>query len=481
MEYEKISNNEYDIQPEKNRQIFSNFNDNKNNISEIPNEKINIQIYQDLIINKYTIIILIIFFILFFLLLYFQQNNNNISNISTILTPSNKALELESNYTQIIPKNADIYKQEKFLSRKRAYKKAFNFLSNNTKGILTKEIPKQPIFNPIASAIIPVYNSKQYITKAIRSIQNQNIMNIEIILINDFSSDDTLSLISEFQKEDQRIKIINNKKNKGILYSRCIGTLSAEGKYIFPLDNDDMFLDEDVFSTITNIAEKGFFDIVEFKGIYSKKGNSNDILKNKIGDTKYSHHPLNLVLYQPQLGNYHIWSGKNSISSYHLESVYLWAKCIRTEIYKKAINKLGEEKYNRFILRYEDIIMNYALFNIARSYKFVGKYGVLYIYRKSSASRKVTRFESDRYHIYYLDTMIDFVQDTISNKIILVNLLMFLLNRSSLKNTFLKDKNIKKLFINCLDKIMKMDKISAEFKNKIKQKSSSLKYIDYKF
>ena len=479
MEYEKISNNEYDIQPEKNRQIFSNFNDNKNNISEIPNEKINIQIYQDLIINKYTIIILIIFFILFFLLLlYFQQNNNN---ISTILTPSNKALELESNYTQIIPKNADIYKQEKFLSRKRAYKKAFNFLSNNTKGILTKEIPKQPIFNPIASAIIPVYNSKQYITKAIRSIQNQNIMNIEIILINDFSTDDTLSLISEFQKEDQRIKIINNKKNKGILYSRCIGTLSAEGKYIFPLDNDDMFLDEDVFSTITNIAEKGFFDIVEFKGIYSKKGNSNDILKNKIGDTKYSHHPLNLVLYQPQLGNYHIWSGKNSISSYHLESVYLWAKCIRTEIYKKAINKLGEEKYNRFILRYEDIIMNYALFNIARSYKFVGKYGVLYIYRKSSASRKVTRFESDRYHIYYLDTMIDFVQDTISNKIILVNLLMFLLNRSSLKNTFLKDKNIKKLFINCLDKIMKMDKISAEFKNKIRQKGSSLKYLDYKF
>ena len=264
MEYEKIPNNEYDTQPEKNRQIFSNLNDNKNYISEIPNEKINIQIYQDPIINKYTIIILIIFFILFFLLLYFQQNNNNISNISTILTPSNKALESESNYTQIIPKNFDIYKQEKFLSRKKSFKKALNFLSNSIKGILTKEIPKQKIFNPIASAIIPVYNSKQYITKAIRSIQNQNIMNIEIILINEFSTDDTLSLISEFQKEEQRIRIINNKKNKGILYSRCIGALSAEGKYIFPLDNDDMFLDEDVFSTITNIAEKGFFDIVEF-------------------------------------------------------------------------------------------------------------------------------------------------------------------------------------------------------------------------
>ena len=73
MEYEKIPNNEYDNQQEKNRQIFSNLNDNKNNISEIPNEKINIQIYQDLIINKYTIIILIIFFILFFFYYIFNK------------------------------------------------------------------------------------------------------------------------------------------------------------------------------------------------------------------------------------------------------------------------------------------------------------------------------------------------------------------------------------------------------------------------
>ena len=53
----------------------------------------------------------------------------------------------------------------------------------------------------------------------------------------------------------------------GTLYSRSVGALSAKGKYIFPLDSDDMFLDEDVFQTITSIAEKGYFDIVEFKGI----------------------------------------------------------------------------------------------------------------------------------------------------------------------------------------------------------------------
>ena len=79
---------------------------------------------------------------------------------------------------------------------------------------------------------------------------------LEIILVNDFSSDNTLSIIEEIKKEDSRIKIINNKKNMGTLFSRSIGVLSAKGKYIFHLDSDDMYLDEDIFSTITNIANR---------------------------------------------------------------------------------------------------------------------------------------------------------------------------------------------------------------------------------
>ena len=53
----------------------------------------------------------------------------------------------------------------------------------------------------------------------------------------------------------------------GILYSRSIGALSAKGDYIFPIDNDDLFLDKDVFSIVSNVAIRGNFDIVEFKGI----------------------------------------------------------------------------------------------------------------------------------------------------------------------------------------------------------------------
>ena len=262
------------------------------------------------------------------------------------------------------------------------------------------------------------------------------------------------------QKEDPRIKIIVNQKNMGTLYSRSVGALSAKGKYIFPLDSDDMFLDEDVFQTITSIAEKGYFDIVEFKGIASRKGNK-DIFKNKISDTNWSRHPYNLVLYQPALGNYPLWPGK-TIHSLHLETVYLWAKCIRTDIYQKTINKFGKEKYSRHLTRYEDILMTYALFQTARSYKFVGKYGIFYIYRPESVTKNKIKVETDIYNIYYLDIMIDFVQDRVENKKLLVHLILHLFNRKSFKKALNTSLDLYNLFISSLDKVLKMSKISEK-------------------
>ena len=76
----------------------------------------------------------------------------------------------------------------------------------------------------------------------------------EIILINDNSIDGSLNIIQSLQKEDKRIKILNNKKNMGTLYSRSIGALNAKGEFIFPLDNDDLFFNEDLFKSIYNIA-----------------------------------------------------------------------------------------------------------------------------------------------------------------------------------------------------------------------------------
>ena len=275
-----------------------------------------------------------------------EQKNNLTEQKNKLLEEKNKLIELknklveektqlimeknESNFEQEelteekIPLPQDVYKIEIFNSRKKSFKKAKSFLKACINEEITQKINSTFNETPIATAVIPVYNSKSRISKAIKSIQNQNIINIEIILVNDKSTDGTLSFIKEIQKNDSRIKIIENKKNMGIIYSRCIGTLSAKGKYIFPLDNDDMFLDADVFQTITSIAEKGNFDIVEFKGIESKIRNK-DILNNKIRDTSWCGHPLNLVLYQPQLGCYQTWP-TDSLTKYRVESMYLHSR-----------------------------------------------------------------------------------------------------------------------------------------------------------
>ena len=145
---------------------------------------------------------------------------------------------------------------------------------------------------------------------AVKSIQNQNMLDIEIILVNDFSTDNTSFSLEKLEKEDPRIKVIKNKKNMGILYSRSIGALSAKGKYIFSLDNDDMFLDKDVFKTISDRAGKGNFGIIEFRPIFILKSKEPFFKRRRI-DRNLNPYGDNLVLFQPKLGAFPLQKGQS--------------------------------------------------------------------------------------------------------------------------------------------------------------------------
>ena len=73
---------------------------------------------------------------------------------------------------------------------------------------------------------------------------------IEIILIDDCSKDDSISIIEKYMKEDPRIKLIKNRNNRKVLYSKSIAALNAKGKYIFPFDQDDILIRDDVFDML---------------------------------------------------------------------------------------------------------------------------------------------------------------------------------------------------------------------------------------
>ena len=255
----------------------------------------------------------------------------------------------------------------------------------------------------------------------------------------------------------------------------------SKGKYIFSIDADDILLDKDVFSTITNIADKGNFDIVIFEIIISSL--SPDV--NTAGFSKdiYKKEKIpNMVKFQPELGLYPIQPKESNIDVNMIE-VINQGKCYKTEIYKEALNRMGEETYSRYMDYDDDIIINYAIFQIAKSMKYVEKYGYIYIQTKDS----VTRHPRDRvqilsYRIYVLDILLKFSQNTMKHKKIIVNVLNYLLQLKELKNILLDSNEYKRnLFNSCLDRILNCEYISNDDKDEIKKKVKSLDFIKYNF
>jgi len=94
---------------------------------------------------------------------------------------------------------------------------------------------------PLISIIIPTYNGVKYVKKAVKSVWSQTYQNIEIVIIDDGSIDETSEIISEFSKKDSRIVILTNEINRGFVKSLNKGAKRAQGKYIARIDDDDFW------------------------------------------------------------------------------------------------------------------------------------------------------------------------------------------------------------------------------------------------
>ncbi|MCL2749324.1 MAG: glycosyltransferase [Alphaproteobacteria bacterium] len=97
---------------------------------------------------------------------------------------------------------------------------------------------------PVISIIMPTYNASRYVRDAIESVFAQTFQDWELVLINDGSTDNSLDIANEYANQDDRIRIINNPRNLGLLDTKNIGVNAAVGRYIFPLDPDDMLAPE---------------------------------------------------------------------------------------------------------------------------------------------------------------------------------------------------------------------------------------------
>lgn len=235
--------------------------------------------------------------------------------------------------------------------------------------------------NPKISIIMPLYNGGNYLHYSLRSIQNQKMKEIEIILIDDNSSDDTLLKVYNFMKEDSRIRLIKNNVNRRILYSKSMGALNAKGKYIIILDQDDMFIREDLFDTLYYEAEKNNLDLIQIRDINLNKFYFD--LKEKVNC------PNKHYIFPKKKFNFTHYENQSQLKNEMFvdDNIFLlWGLFIKADIYKKAIYHLWPVIINYQIIHHEDFIITSMIVILAKNYKYLNNFGLIHFINNNSAA-----------------------------------------------------------------------------------------------
>jgi len=214
---------------------------------------------------------------------------------------------------------------------------------------------------------LPIFNQEKFIKTAIRSIQYQTLKDIEIIAINDFSKDKTLEILKELSLEDKRIKIINNKKNYGLLYSRTMGILNSKGEYLMNLDPDDILNRKYALETIYNKAKSKNVDILSF-GVYVQIDNKK----------LFKCSNFNRVFFQPNIFESSFGSN-NCLSDFLIVN-----KLIKRELFLKVYELFMSQAYKKFWNYHEDNIWSILVNKYANSKICTKK--VVYFYKNNKDS-----------------------------------------------------------------------------------------------
>lgn len=220
------------------------------------------------------------------------------------------------------------------------------------------------------SVVVPVYNVEKYIGKCMRSLTNQTLQDIEIIIVNDGSTDGSIDIVKEYAKDNPRIKIYN-KENGGLSDARNYGLKKATGKYIAFLDSDD-YITTDCYETMYEKAIKERSDLVECNFYWAYPKTERRVkAKEDIGE-KYS--------------------DKNEMIE--KARVVAWNK-----LYKKELLDRTGIEFPRG-LRYEDIEFFYKLVPYIEGVSFIKKPMIYYVQRKSSIANTQNEKTKDIFEVF---------------------------------------------------------------------------------
>ena len=238
---------------------------------------------------------------------------------------------------------------------------------------------------PKISLIIPTYNVQNHIARCLQSCIDQTLKDIEILVVDDCGSDNSIAIAKEYARLDSRIQILSNPSNLGTFASRLKGMKQASGAYIIFIDADDYLVlnaCEQAYQAAQNNTyetdlHKQLPDIVHFKATYLGNKNASPLenLKHKmryILPTQWSATPLKNTAIA-----YNFF-----LKSKHFPKFTLWDKCYKASLIKQALPyfKHCQDSLNMA----EDMLKFFVLANLAKSY--VGVDSRLYVYCLNTTS-----------------------------------------------------------------------------------------------
>lgn len=174
---------------------------------------------------------------------------------------------------------------------------------------------------PKVSIIFPIYNNEKYIEKCIRSVMNQTLEDIEMILIDDGSTDSAPSIMDKLAGEDKRIKVVH-KKNEGVAIGENLGIEMATGEYIGFVEADDAVAN-DMYDKLYDIAKRTDADIAKCGFYYSEKGVNHEFTAFYTlapeGDVFQAKDKPNIFMYHASM-----WAAiykREFINKYHIRNI----------------------------------------------------------------------------------------------------------------------------------------------------------------
>lgn len=209
----------------------------------------------------------------------------------------------------------------------------------------------------LISIVIPVYNVEKQISKCLDSIICQTYSNIEIIIVNDGSTDNSYKLCKEYATKDSRIKLIN-KNNGGLSDARNCGMNNANGAYIGFVDSDD-YIDKNMYNTLYNniIKYSADISICAYKKVYNQQF---DFQNNK--DSSY------IEVYNKE-------NGLKQLLSDELITNHVWCKLYKRELFNNIRFPIDKN--------FEDIDVMYKLFDSSKKIVYTNRIQYAYYQRNN--------------------------------------------------------------------------------------------------